>query len=755
MLTSEVGLVKEAAESSEASTRPSANEAQPLHRSHSIGLAEIMNALARRKGLISACILTITTIVGIYIWTLPREYDAQTLVSIEGRKTKITDLQAIVSGVQPGKEQIRTEAEILESPTLAAQVVNQLDLTRSPEFSKSFSLSHYAINAVPAGLLEIFGLDREELLALNQPGDSVKRATDSLMKRLTIDNDGRSYVFKIRVRSRSPELAAKLANTYAEIYLADQTTAKQQVSRRANGWLKDRLNELHQKAVASENAVAEFREKHQLVGARGLTLNSQQLSDLNGQLTVATTERVQKEAQLAQIKSALASPSGVAATSEVLASPLIQKLRMEEAGLLREKAALASKFMPEHPKMKDLQSQIDSMEDSLKREMNKVAVSLTADLSTSRAHEALLRSKLAQLAESANRENAADVQLADLEREKNANKALYEDFLTRFKEVAAQDGGETPDARVVSAASIPDQPAFPRRGLSLAIAALASCIVGASLALLLEHLDRRVRSESQAEAITGVPAMGYVPALRRANPIEVIVREPNSTYSEAIRNVGTALQLRPSQVLVVTSSVPQEGKSVFACSLARSVAESGGRVLLIDCDLRRPMVGRLLRGKATAGLREIIQERQRLDEAVLTDSETGLNYIVASGSEDASLNPQQLLSSRAFVSLLNYARREFDLVILDAPPILAVLDALILGRLADLTVFAVQWGATPQPVIEAAARKLRMNVHGDVCLVLSRVDLRQHARYRFGDFGYYHQHFEKYYRRRAKETVRA
>lgn len=697
------------------------------------GFAEIWHALSRHKWVIAACIVVVTSSVAILVSFLPKEYVAEAMVSIENQKTEIADLQATVIRGFLENMQVPSETEVLRAPDLALRVVDALDLTENAEFKKSPDQQSPLLRLIPAEWLAAFGITLEEAKQLD-PRDVRSAVADALLNRLAIVSDPHSYIIRIRMRSRDPGFAATLANAYADAYLKSQEDAKAQVGEHANTWLTGRLEELRQRAEESGQTAEEFRRAHNLlkVDGSGLTLVSQQLRELNAQLLTAAADRVEKEAYLSRVKAAMASHGGVAALSNVLSSPLIQKLSEQEAQLKSQQASLGTRFLSGYPQVTEIQSQLDDVQRSLASETNKIVASLSSDLAGARAREASLQTRIDGLVNDYNRDSAAGIQLANLQQEADADKKLYQQFLDRYNALSVQKGGETPDARIVSHAQAPESPLFPRKSLMLGAALLGSTLFGAGLAILLELFDKGVRSERQIEAVTGVRATGLVPAIK-SEPIDIVLRERSSAYSEAIRNIGVSLRIEGARIVLATSALPGEGKSVFASSLACSVADDGHRVLLVDCDLRRPTVHRMLNRPWRPGIRELILGEIPEYEAIRSDAKSGVAYIAASnGAALQKPSPQDLLGSKTFEQLLTKWRDQYDLIVLDAPPILSVSDTLILDRLADATVLVVRWASTPLAIFEAAARKLRTTSSHAPRVVLSRVDLRSYAQYEFG-----------------------
>jgi len=274
-----------------------------------------------------------------------------------------------------------------------------------------------------------------------------------------------------------------------------------------------------------------------------------------------------------------------------------------------------------------------------------------------------------------------------------------------------------------------------------------SVIMGGIVAFTTEHLDNGFHSGEQIEKLAGVPFLGLVPTLGMGKrPHDVVVQQPISIYAEAVRAVRTALRFSnvdaPPKIVLVTSSLPDEGKSTFALSIARSVARSGGRALIIDCDLRHPTLGGLMGKPEGSDLVAYFRDGADISELIQIDEASGLHFITAQGGTS---NPQDLLASQQMRSFLLGLRERYDLVVIDAPPVLAVTDALVLSHLVDATLFLIRWERTPRPIALGALRLIQTQGRHLAGVVLTRVNVRRHAKYGFGDYGYYYGSYSKYY----------
>jgi len=714
-----------------------------------IDLHQLFGVVRRRANVILGCVILGTVLATVWIFQLTPRYTAEATVMLDTRKNQMVDFTSLMAGLSGDQSVVRSEMEILKSRALADKVAEKLNMDSWPEYNPSlrqpgfFDALLSPISWVTNALRSLTTSSSAAALD-NEARTRDRKAAEVtlLMDRMEITNDGRSYLIKIHAQSTNRNSAALIANTYVDFYLLDQVEAKFDAVKRASGWLNDQLDTLRQKVRDSERAVELYKEQNNLTeNTKGTSLNEQQLSELNSQLILAAADRAQKESSLAQIR------SGNNESSAVLNSPLVEKLRADEADLMHKKAELSNRYQPSHPTMVNLQSQIEEIKHKIDDEANKTVRGLQGDVNAARAKENSLREQLGSIQKSANQEGKLDVSLRELQREADANKLLYENFLTKFKQTSSEEDIQQADARLVSSALPPRIPSFPKKTVLVGFSFLVSLLVGAAAAFFLERLDNGFRSAEQVEKLLGVSTLGLVPGVvRQELPQDVVVKRPTSQYSEAIRSIRTALRYsdvdNPPKVVLITSSLAGEGKTVFAGSLARSVARSGGKSLLVDCDLRRPSVAKLLGVNSEPGMLDVFAENANVDSIIRVDEDSGMHYIPSKGG---TANPQDLLSSQQMRSFLERMRARYDLIVLDAPPVLAVSDPIILSHFVDTTIYLVRWETTPRPIVTGAVKMLRANGGEIAGVVLSRVNARKHATYGYGDNGYYYGRYSNYY----------
>jgi succinoglycan biosynthesis transport protein ExoP len=340
------------------------------------------------------------------------------------------------------------------------------------------------------------------------------------------------------------------------------------------------------------------------------------------------------------------------------------------------------------------------------------------------------------------------VRLHDLQRDADSNRALYETFLNRFKETREQADTQRADVVFVSHASVPLDPSFPRRSLSILGGFIASLVAGVGMGTLIERLDDRVRTADQIEALGCGPLLAMVPELSRrgAAPEQMVLDSPLSVTAEAMRmlQVGIAQtnQEKPPRAIMFTSAVQGEGKTFVSISFARVAAKSGLKVILMEADMRRPRLHHVFHTDSQLGLAQILMAEKTLAEVIVHEEASGLDVLPAGRSMP---NPGDLLRAPRMRDLLAELQAAYDLVVLDTPPLLAVADARSLCPYVERTVLVVKWNVTPTEVVRSAIRQIRDGGHSIAGTVISRVNLRKNARYDYGGYGYYYSNYGSYY----------
>ena len=719
------------------------------HNETVFDLTDLLRVVRVRQKIILGTALAVVTLTAIILFNLVPLYKATALVMLDQRQNKVEDVGAILSGLATDPTSIENQVQILRSRSLMLRVIDKLHLDQDPEFgpAKPSALSSvtYYLNPV-----HWFGPSVSTLTDEQKLTDQHNKITDSLLGRLTVAAQGRSSALQLNFLSSSATKSAEIVNAIADAYVEDQLNAKFDATQKATQWLGERIQQLSAQVQAADAAVQQYKVENNITEtAGGGSIVDQQLAQLNGQLITARSDLAEQEAKYSRVRD-MAQSGHSADVSQVVASPLILQLRQQESDLLRQEGEFSTRYGPLHPKTLDIKSQKRNLEGKIAEEVQRVVQTVENDVSVARARVGSLQASLNGLEGQSGVQGKAKIKLSQLQAAATSSRSLYEAFLSRFKETQGQEGIQTPDARIISKAETPNSPSFPNKSLTLGVAIPGGLLLGFLFAMLAERLDAGFRTTTQVERLLGVPVlttMPEIPGYEKAheNAADRIVEKPMSAFSESVRGLRMGLVMsnvdkRP-KVILVTSSVPDEGKTTVAISLARLAALSGEKVVLVDGDLRRPSIaGSLGLAQDSKGIIDMLTGEAGLELCVVSDPRSPVSVLTAA---KGAVSPPDLLGSVAMSRVVAGLRNHFDLVVIDSAPLLPVNDTKILAQLADAVVFVVRWEKTPRDAVVQAVRHL-MDVNAPVAgVVLSRANTE---RYKYYSYGYQDYHnYNKYY----------
>jgi capsular exopolysaccharide synthesis family protein len=738
--------------------------------SDEVSIKSLLMAVWRRRWLMVLAQVVVVGLTVVWLTQVAPTYMATGMVVLNARQPEILRVDPAAPALVMSPSAVETETEVLQSGALAERVIRKLNLLNDPEFNETIAPPP-SIISVALTYLDPRTWLRKAIRMLRperpvsqsdggpSPQDQETTATiDQFLSRLRVNNSGQSYGITISFLSEDPTKAANIANAIIDQYLVTQLEAKYDAMRRANLWLSDRLQDLKGEVEKSEQAVQAYREKANLVQARGQTISAQQLSELNTQLVVARTELAEAESRLRGMRD-LIRTGKIGSAPEVLQSTYIESLKGQEAELGRTLADLKTRYGDRHPQIINAKAQLRDIQGKIEREVQQVVGSLETQVAVMRTRVATMDQNLQAAKRSAEQVEREEVSLGELQREADANRTIYQDFLSRFKETSNQVEIQQADARIVSRAREPVTPAYPRVSLSLTIAILGGVVLGLLAIVLIEQFDTRLRTAEQIEAAVGEGVIGSVPEVPRflkgPLPHELLTQQPDSAYSESLHSILASLQVYSqsgsSSVFLVTSALPEDGKTTLVLSLGIVAALAGRRVVVVDADLRRHQLSSLAGMHPEAGLTEYLKSTATLPE-VIYEHPSGLAVIPIrkpriSGPEWSYME-KKLLSSDRMRNLLDVLARQFELVIIDSPPVNVLADASMLAGAAKATLFVVRWGRSTRESLQAAIQQLRRAGATIGGIILGRVDLRRHRGYGYRDQAYYYGLANKYYRSR-------
>lgn len=708
-----------------------------------IDIRRALRTLWRRKFLLLGTIFLITGSTGVLVFKVTPTYTAETLIVVGQQKTNLINIERLLPDARLDLLQVQTEVATLKAESLAADVAQKLALFRDPEFIAP-GFFERALDRV-AGYLPGLGSNPSAAAPVEAGALVDNRAVKAVRARTTIKPGLQSYMISLKFDSKSPRKAALVANTFAETYIQRQLDTKLAAARAANDFLKKRLDTLRERMLVGQAAVEEYRVRSGVVRTANLagnpsTLTTQQVAQINGQLVDARLERDSVAARLQTIEERLANRLGASSAVEVLQSPLIQTLRGQEALLLRTEADLSTTFGDRHPRMIEVRAQVRDLQMRIEIETARIVEGVRNEVRIARVRVASLESSLHDLTGRVASENITQIRLGELEREAQADRDIYLAFLTRFKETTEQIDFQQADARIISAAAVPLFPSAPKKGRTLALALVASTLFGFLVVLIAEKLKRGIHTPEEVER-WGTQVIGIVPNLnegwrgwirrgpRRQSSPKSALSDPYSTFAEAMQRLRTVMHLgdpnkRP-RIILFASALGGEGKSTVSRAFAEVAARSGQKTIHINCDLRRPDPTPASRfaGHAPSGLADILKGEFIPDSAIVTDPDTGCHFL-GPGLVDVG-SPLDLLRSGAMRALIVRLSLEYELIVLDSPPVLPVSDALVLSRLADVTVYLVRWGHTSADAAFGGLKELHASARNIAGVMLTRANMRK------------------------------
>lgn len=700
------------------------------HVGQNMDLRNAVRFIKRRLALIIFVGLLGTLLSITLSLTLKPVYVAEALVMKDSQKSDVANIGQVMEALGTDyTAALRSQMDIITSRPVIDRVIDKLGLMDDTEFNSQPGMLSKLLKKL--GLPGAAKTQDAELEAVHKRS----ALADSLGKRLKVSNDGRSMSIHVAFESQDPRKAALIANTVADEYLVDQLESKYESTARVNKWLDERLDALKQKLEASEKAVNDFRSANKLIPAQdGATIAAHQMEQVNSQLIDARSQTSMAQARLSSVQKMINSKEGVDGAADVLSSPLIQKLREQEAQVRSSEAELASKYGERHPKMINARAEYNDLQKKIKEEVTHVVQGLQNEVTIALAKQGQLEAELHRLENQAGAESKDSVTLHQLQREADANRTLYESFLGRFKQTGEQQQLNIADSRIIERADPPLVASFPKKFSFAVIGTVLGLIAGIFVGWLVEYFEPGFKTAAQLEEEIGLSVIGLlpIPAMARKQTVQdYVLEKPFSSYSEMLRSARTAIHFsnvdNPPKTLMVTSALPGEGKTSFCLSLARVLAKAGNRILLIDADMRRPSIA------ASAGLKDtqnslahlLIGDKQ-FAQVVYTDPQLPSLDIIPTLSVP---NPQDLLGSERFRTILQDATQRYDMVIVDTPPLLAVSDSAIMAHAVDTTILVVRWATTPRETVQRTVKLLRQYGCKFTGAVLSQVNMKQHEKY--------------------------
>lgn len=722
--------------------------------SHESAIGESVRILIKRKWVIVTTLVAIFSIVAIASLKMTPVYEASGTIEINKPDASLNFQNSATFNVDYfDPTELETELKILQSDLLATQVIRELNLDRRPEIagqapspSSSLDLTNDPLTSDPTRTSAMVGSFRGNLKVALSPN---------------------TRIIEVHYRSANPQMAANIVNTLMQTYVENNFKARFESTMQASDWLSKQLVDLQMKVETSQEKLVKYQKEHEILGTdEKQNIITEKLDEINKDLTTAESDRMQKEALYRLVQSG--DPDTVAAnatsvqdggSSGVNASQFLDGLRSKEADLKIQIADLNTQFGPAYPKLSQLNNQVKEVDAQIQAETKKIVEKIRGQYAAALQLENMLRDALEKQKQEANKLNESAIEYSLLKRDVDTNRQLYEGLLQKMKEAGVSAGLKSNNFRIVDSARPPLGPIEPNIPRNLMFAVLLGLASGIGLAFLLEGLDNTVRTTERAQAISGLASLGMIPlgsksAREGANPKRLVIAtskeavelvtqvRPQSQMAESYRALRTSLLLSnlgaPPKVIMVTSALPQEGKTTTSINTAVVLAQKGVRVLLIDADLRRPSIHKTLGMGPHSGLSNVLTGSTKLESAITRTAVLPNLFVLPAGTPPP--NPAELLASSNMRDVLNQLREEYDHIVIDTPPSLSVTDAVVLSPRADAVVLVIRSGQTTKQALRRS-RDILTQVNAKVVgVLLNAVDLSS------PDYYYYYEYQGKYAR---------
>jgi polysaccharide biosynthesis transport protein len=701
---------------------------------------EYLRVLGRHKRSIVALTLLFAMLGALSAALEVPIYRATSTLLIDRESERPVDSQASYGQTSLNYEYYFTQYEILKTRPLAERVVDKVGV--DPILASMNRKSKISLE-------RILPWTKSNATAAMTAQAKREAAVQLLLGSVRVDPIRNSQLVRLSYEVADPALAAQLANELSESYVENTLESRMEMITKASEWLGSRMQILKQKADVSSNHLKEFGDREGIVSIGGSdSLPAQNVQMLVTRVAEARAARLALEATYQQVISAR--QAGKLETVLGLSiSETVRDLSSKYSSAKQKVADLSARYGPEYPAMVSARNEERAALSSYRSALDSSAESIVREYNSARSVETQMQVQL-NIAQGQMQSTARkSFEMERLERERDADRLVYEKFANQAKETNELAQFKKANARTVENAELPKYAIFPNTKRSILAAAILGFVLSVLLALLLEHLDNTIKSADDVERKLQLPVLGLVPQLKggsgETKPMRYFLEHPKTAFSEAMRTVRTGVLLsmldKQHKRVLVTSSVPGEGKTTVSLNLAQAMSQMH-KVLLIDADLRRPTVGRVFGdGKPQIGLSQFIAGEAKISDCVhqLEGSNT---YIMTAGIIPP--NPLELLSSHRFSEALDNLGKVFDYIVIDCAPALAVSDALVLSRMVDGVIYVVRSDATPYQAAQSGLKRMKRVDAPLLGVVLNRVGERSTG-YGYGRYSYYADGYQQHY----------
>src|ERR1700722_3386126 len=751
---------------------PSQSTAPEVGVVASAGLIDLDHlwAAVRRQARVVMVAAFVGLLLGLaYIFTAVPQYTTTSNILIDSQKDK-KELSASIAELAFDTSAIDSQVEVLKSEKIALTVIGSLNLTHNAEFMGGRGSFIGQAFAMARSVFDISGWFVSRQKSDSEEAALQRAAIGQLKANVDVRRVAHTYVLAVDYTDPDRNQAAAIANAFAEAYLTEQLGAQYDATRRAAGWLETRLAELKQSSLDADFAIQKFKADKGIVvtgGDKQELMSDQQLTELNQQMVSAHADTARAEARYSQIQDLLKSGRVGATVPDSLANPVITDLRSKYLTASKLEAQLESKLGSAHLQVVNLQKEMAEYERLIFEELQRIGESYRSDTEVARAREQSLNQSMSRLVSASAGTNQTLVQLRELQRESETYRNLYQTFMQRYQETLQQQSFPITEARVITAATPPTIPSYPKRAMVLALSAVLGVLVGSGIGALREICDRVFRIASHVRDDLGLEFLGMLPSIdaaviyrrsKDAHPRQIEVTNSLqrysldhalSSFSETLRVAKVALDLalgdRKPKIVGVISALPGEGKSTVAKNFASLLAHLGAKTVLIDADLRNPALSRGIAGKAEAGIVEAIRGERPIRDLLLFEPDSGL-FVLPAVMKKRVQHTSEVLSSPGMRNVLKQAGELFDYIVVDLPPLGPVVDVRAAASMFDAFLLLVEWGRTSRMMVQNILESDPALYEKCIGILFNKVQMKKIMLYEsYGAKDFYHNRYSKYY----------
>lgn len=693
----------------------------------------LLGILSYRRRLVVMPAIVLMILAALVTLQIPNRYTSTAEIMLNVKETNIVNIDNVISTLPNDTRLVEGEILLITSNEALLAVLTKLGLLDDLEQAPDANASDTGGASLDPGAAKggQTGSNDRSRSGLRTPTAAEFEVIEAFRDVLDVSQVGLSRVISISAQWDNPVGAAIIANSIAQEYIESRVKVKTEATRDAAASLRERAEVIRQRLEESESDVEAFKASMLTGASQTVELWQRQLSEFNSQFVVARSARAAAEAQLTEITRRI-DTQGLASAELLLESASLTKLRAEVESLAIVRSEMATKYGPSNPRLNALDAQIKDLEGRIEDEIARAVDGLEGEVATAREREKEIVNGLAEMEGRLTEQSANAVRLRQLERVVEANRNIYETFLSRLNELVEQIDIQQADARMISSAIPAEAPSGPNRTRLVILAAVFGLFVGCAMAFASEAMTVSFRTDIEMAERLGLRVLARIPRIEGAEllPLQVLEHTRQAPLSEivrAVREIIVVLSGGAKGTILVTSANPIEGRTTLCLLIASFLSRIGRKSIVIDCDFQNPAIGQIFDVSEGKDLMDVIASGAPIDEAIRSSREFGIDFIPI--LDMAEYKPE-ILYTDTFRNMLDGLKKRYDFVLLDAAPLSLSPDACAMSRSADLVLFAVRWYKTSEHQVKTGIAKLFQFGARRIDTALTFIESEDERRYR-------------------------